>query len=102
MLLAAWNSGDSGTIQSAISEAHTVQTASLESADAERIELIQAAGMVIRDWMEGRKSAADRDASLTVLRHLVRSGNGVIEIPQGKSRRLREDLQPGRRACARR
>jgi hypothetical protein len=73
MLLAAWNTGDFRTIQSAIDETRTVKISFLTGADAERMELVCEAGKVIRAWMHGRKSAVDRDASLQVLRHLVRS-----------------------------
>jgi len=73
ILLAACNSGDSRTIQDAISLAHTVRSAALTGADAERLELVREASLVIGGWMHGHKSTADRDASLMVLRHMVRS-----------------------------
>ena len=73
MLLAACNSGDFRNVQTAISHARAVETEALDYDDAERMEVIREAGTVIREWMHGKRSAADRDASLKMLRHLVRA-----------------------------
>lgn len=73
MLLAACNSGDFRNVEIAINHARSVEPGSLDFDDAERMELIREAGMVIREWMHGKRSAADRDASLKMLRHLVRA-----------------------------
>lgn len=73
MLLAAWNSADSSRLDRAIDQVCAADGASVSTADAERIELLQDIACGIRDWMEGRKNEADLEACLKLLAHLVGS-----------------------------
>ncbi len=76
MLLAAWKSTDLRQIQNAIDQARAVETASLTGVDVERVELVRAIGIVMRDWMAGHKTVTDLKVSLDLLHHLANVGSG--------------------------
>jgi hypothetical protein len=88
MLLAAWNSADLLRIHNAIDQVRGVDAGSIVADEAERLELLQEIAGVIRQWMEGRKSAADLNACLKLLGHLVNSGATAAfrEVPQLETR----------------
>lgn len=68
-LLSAWASEDPGCIGSAAEYAEAARPAS--TLESERIEMIRAAGRVLRDSAGGTASDEDLNASLRLLRHLA-------------------------------
>ncbi len=68
-LLSAWASADPCYITCAANQAEAVTPAS--TLEAEQIEMIRAAGRVLRESAQGTSAAAELDASLQVLRHLA-------------------------------
>jgi hypothetical protein len=73
MLLSAWNTADLRQLQNAIRQTLAAGSGP-ESADFERLEMVQEIAGVIREWMAGHKSSADLKASLELLRHLANEG----------------------------
>jgi hypothetical protein len=68
-LLSAWVSADPRSIRCAADQAEAVTPAS--TFEAEQIEMICAAGRVLRDSAQGSAAGAELDASLHLLRHLA-------------------------------
>jgi hypothetical protein len=81
MLLAAWSSSDSELINDAADSADTA--APLSTLEAERLEVVRAAGKVLRKSAEGIGSAEDIEASLFVLRNFVRP-RVMAALPLGR------------------
>jgi hypothetical protein len=80
-LLAAWNRGDLAALQTRLDTAPLADTGATSS-EKERIELVEEIASTIRLWLQGmrRKSPADMDASLRLLRHLARC-EGPEDLP---------------------
>lgn len=68
-LLSAWDNADAEQIRGAAVQADLAPP--MSSFEAERIEMIRVAAGVLHEWTEGTASAAEVDASLTLLRHLA-------------------------------
>jgi len=79
-LLEAWRAADVPKIHSAIAQAQSAADLPLASEEAERMELVQEAGLLIREWMQGKRTAIDLEAGLTVLRHMAH-GNVAAREP---------------------
>ncbi len=76
LLLAAWNSTDLRQIQNAIDQARAIEITRLSGAEVERMELVRAIGVVMREWMAGHRTGTDLKASLDLLHHLANLSSG--------------------------